>query len=243
MDIEGKGEIEMKDIELVSTHIENLDKELGGGIPKGHVVLVAGPPGTMKSSFTYHILHNNALHNNYNSIYITLEEDSDQLVTSMRRLGYGDSTSNLMIGDVTKLREGKKEDEAGVNWLEQITKTLEMFTEGKDNNLIVIDSMPALYSLQVRKTRSELFHFIRLLKKLPATTFLIGEMTSDPDTKFDIGFLVDGIIYMKLHEIEEYGLKLRMICAKMRQMNIGRNFHDVEFKDGKFVTIKAIPRS
>jgi KaiC/GvpD/RAD55 family RecA-like ATPase len=46
------------------TYIRGFDEEIEGGIPQGHVVLVAGPPGTMKSSLAYSILYNNALNGN-----------------------------------------------------------------------------------------------------------------------------------------------------------------------------------
>jgi len=48
------------DSERVKTHVDGLDELVGGGIPKGHVVLISGLPGTMKSSLTYAILHRNA---------------------------------------------------------------------------------------------------------------------------------------------------------------------------------------
>jgi len=41
---------------LIKTFVRGFDEEIGGGIPQGHVVLVAGPPGTMKSSLAYSIL-------------------------------------------------------------------------------------------------------------------------------------------------------------------------------------------
>ena len=44
----------------IHTHIGKFDTILGGGIPEGHVILVNGAPGTMKSTLTYTILHNAA---------------------------------------------------------------------------------------------------------------------------------------------------------------------------------------
>ena len=45
--------------ELLRTYIEGLDEELGGGIQKGHVVLVSGTPGTMKSSSILYMMYQN----------------------------------------------------------------------------------------------------------------------------------------------------------------------------------------
>src|SRR2546428_587970 len=47
---------------LVKTHIRGFDDDvLRGGIPQGHVVLVRGASGTMKSSPAYYVLYHNAL--------------------------------------------------------------------------------------------------------------------------------------------------------------------------------------
>src|SRR2546430_1134709 len=47
---------------LVKTHIRGFDDDvLRGGIPQGHVVLIRGASGTMKSSLAYYVLYHNAL--------------------------------------------------------------------------------------------------------------------------------------------------------------------------------------
>src|SRR5207244_910383 len=57
----------------IPTKMEGLDDVLGGGIPDGGVVLVSGAPGTMKTSLTYHILHENAL-DGVRGLYVSLEQ-------------------------------------------------------------------------------------------------------------------------------------------------------------------------
>ena len=37
----------------IPTHIEGLDDNMQGGIPKGHICIVAGASGAMKSSVTF----------------------------------------------------------------------------------------------------------------------------------------------------------------------------------------------
>ena len=49
----------------VKTYIQGLDEQMSGGVPKGHVVLISGMPGTMKSSVAFNILYNNGTGSNY----------------------------------------------------------------------------------------------------------------------------------------------------------------------------------
>ena len=64
----------MSEDERLKTYIEGFDKVLEGGIPRGHIVLVTGTPGTMKSSLSYYILYNQVKKNDITGVYVTLEQ-------------------------------------------------------------------------------------------------------------------------------------------------------------------------
>ena len=61
-----------KEIKRVKSYIDGLDKNLEGGIPEEHLVLVSGKSGTMKSSVCFNILYNEALNGN-TGLYLNLE--------------------------------------------------------------------------------------------------------------------------------------------------------------------------
>src|SRR3989337_866440 len=65
------------------TYVEGFDEAITGGIPEGHVVLVSGPPGTMKSSLAYNILWHNAAEEGHRGIYVTLEQGKASLEFQM----------------------------------------------------------------------------------------------------------------------------------------------------------------
>ena len=44
----------------IKTYVKGLDEVMQDGIPEGSVVMIAGKPGTMKSSFAFNILYHNA---------------------------------------------------------------------------------------------------------------------------------------------------------------------------------------
>src|SRR5947199_396116 len=48
------------EVPLLQTYVDGLDRALGGGIPRGSTVLVAGTPGTMKTSLILWMMHENA---------------------------------------------------------------------------------------------------------------------------------------------------------------------------------------
>src|SRR3990170_324441 len=67
----------------VPTYIEGLDETLGGGLPAGHVILLSGLPGTMKSSLAYAILLGNARERGAKGLYVTLEQTRKSLEAQM----------------------------------------------------------------------------------------------------------------------------------------------------------------
>src|SRR2546428_3070103 len=72
---------------LVKTHIRGFDDDvLRGGIPQGHVVLVRGASGTMKSSLAYYVLYHNALEG-APGLYVTLEQTAAGLLEHIPGLG------------------------------------------------------------------------------------------------------------------------------------------------------------
>src|SRR4030081_2774384 len=57
----------------IPTYVVGLEARLSGGIPRGHIVLVGGPPGSLKSSFVYRILFNEAKERAASGLYLSME--------------------------------------------------------------------------------------------------------------------------------------------------------------------------
>src|SRR3989449_8997849 len=51
----GGGSILSQATDKIPTYVVGLDDRLSGGIPRGHIVLVAGPPGSLKSAFVFRL--------------------------------------------------------------------------------------------------------------------------------------------------------------------------------------------
>src|SRR5439155_10911844 len=222
-------------MDRVKTYIQGLDDALGGGVAKGHVVLVSGSPGTMKTSVTFSILYNNVKAGS-KGLYISLEENHDDLKGAMEDLGMGGVDGmELYILDVSKIRLEHKDEELNKNWLEILTKYIEQRVKVNHFDLVAIDSLAGLYSLnKMENPRRELFHFFGFLKSLDATTFLISEVPSGNPGKlssFEEEFLADGILYLGQVERGAADVQLRLRCVKMRRARHERGYYALSRND------------
>jgi KaiC/GvpD/RAD55 family RecA-like ATPase len=216
-------------MDRLQTYIEGFDEVLGGGIPKGSVVLVCGTPGTMKTSLTFSILYNNVKANGSKALYISLEEGHDDLKRAMTELGLtGIDDLELYILDVSKIRLEHKEDETSKNWLEILEKYVEQRVKMNSFDLIAIDSMASLYSLtHMQNPRRELFHFFGFLKGLEATTFLVSEMRHGEEQfgEYAEDFLADGVLFLKHLDAGVSDVHLCIRCVKMRRAKHDKGYH------------------
>jgi KaiC/GvpD/RAD55 family RecA-like ATPase len=223
-------------VDFIRTYVEGFDKELGGGIPKGHIVLIAGAPGTMKSSLSFSIMYNNMKKRGSKALYITIEESKESLVTGMERLGMGDfNEKSLAIVDIGKLRLEYRVVEETRNWLKILMEHLQTKVASEGYEFVVLDSLTALSSImEFENPRQELYHFFGFLKGLKVTTLLLTEVIREDDMygTYHEAYLADGLIYLKYHDVGETESQLRMKCAKMRYTKHNHGFMALLFKEG-----------
>jgi len=231
-------------MDRVRTFIDGFDELLGGGVPKGSVVLVSGAAGTMKTAMTFSILYENVKAGS-KALYISLEESQEDLRAAMESLGLtGLEDMELYILDIGKIRLEHREEELSKNWLEILQKYIDQRVRMNGFDLVAVDSLAALYSLSsLANPRRDLFHFFGFLKGLDATTFLISEVPSGGDGRlgrFEEEFLADGILYLRQFEKGETDVQLRLRCVKMRRTKHERGYY-VLIRDGvKFQLAPAI---
>jgi len=192
------------DTERVPTRIAGLDERMGGGIPKGFLVLLAGPVGSMKSSLAFSILFH-AARGGARGLYLSLEQDEESLLGQMKSLGLDMAgLRQLHVVDLGAVRKDLEEERA--DWLDSLCALLERYKKEIGCDILVIDSLDALYSLvDLQNPRRELFHFFQRMRGLGATTFLISEMAPDDRRFGKYGveeFLSDGIIHLRLKEVD-----------------------------------------
>ncbi|MBI5001034.1 MAG: AAA family ATPase [Euryarchaeota archaeon] len=231
--------------ERIGTYVVGLDELMEGGIPRGYVTLVCGHAGTMKSSFTYSILYNGHKEKKLRGIYLTLEQSKQSIVEHMTKLGMDPKgMDNLVVVDLGRVRKEIAYDKTkpqNVDWLKSILGVLKNYKEKFGCEVLVLDSLAALYALTTFKNpRSELFYFFEQIRDLGVTTLLISEMPTDRQVFGLYGiedFLSDGIIHLKVEQTDR-GSNLYVGVVKMRKTNHTRSYMPLIFESGRFEIVR-----
>lgn len=233
----------------IPTHIQGLDEALGGGIPRGHVVLVTGLPGTMKSSLVFAILTGCARHEGLKSLYVSLEQTEQSLRNQMLAMGCSSSEDDLVdLLDLSKfqLELGRGAHKVWVDFLKNAMKTQR---ETRGVGLVALDSLEAFEVLaSFKDRRTELFRLFEWLRGLEVTTLIITE--SPPESRIpalgyrternDEDYLSDGIIQLRMHQVSDLEVQRRIRIVKMRGTRHRTGDFALVFEGGSFSVVKPM---
>ncbi len=234
----------MAEIKRIKTYIQGLDKLMGGGIPEGHVVLLAGEPGTFKSSIAFNLMYNNVIKENHIACYITLEQGRESLIQQMSEMGMDPESvgNDLSIVDLALIR--KNLEKLGQQSWMQIFKTYATnLKENIDYSILCIDSMAVLTMLaEFSNARSELFHFFEWLREMKVTCLILSEMKSGTDEYAQLGedFLSDGIIHLKMEKVSDVNIQRRIRVVKMRSTEHSPDFFTLLYGKTGFTATRVI---
>src|SRR5256884_4758440 len=115
----------------IPTYVVGLDARLSGGIPRGHIVLVGGPPGSLKSSFVYRILFHEAKERAASGLYLSMEQSRASVVAQMTSLGMEPAQAKgVHVSDVRALRREIEEVRGQPRWLLGLRRQLGRYKEG-----------------------------------------------------------------------------------------------------------------
>lgn len=219
----------------IATYVEGFDAALEGGVPRGHVVLLSGPTGAMKTSLALYVLVRNRAAGT-RGVYVTLEEGRESILRTMRRLGLGDTED--FIVDIGRLRIEHAAAEDVRDWMQVLRDYLNRRRDREPLGIVVIDSLNALTALaRVADVRGDLFHFFNFLRTLGVTTFLVMEQDPGrPAFDHDVDFLADGVLELRFSGAGEGRVQLLLRCAKMRHTNHARDYFVLDYANKRFVT-------
>jgi KaiC/GvpD/RAD55 family RecA-like ATPase len=251
------------EVPRVPLYIKGLDNQMDGGVPKGHIVLMSGRAGSMKSSVSFNVIYNEAVKNKANCLYISLEQSYQSLIEHTENMGYDMSKTNLVIiDDLSKLKTTlttiKKSNKGNIifadlacirkeikdvsvssnsGWLNVVKNLIKKIKLSVGLDVFVLDSMSALYVLSnFKNPRIELFYVFEFLRDAKVTSFLISEMSDDGKSYSEYGvedYLADGIVHLELAKLRRNVIR-EISIVKMRSTKVNHDIFSLEYKNDKF---------
>lgn len=214
---------------VLKTDINGFDKLFSeGGIPKGNSVLVAGGPGTGKSTLCRQICYN-LVSKGKKCMYVSFEESQERIIKSMENFGWNIrkyvEDGHLLIQkinplDILRMKFGSIGGSGSATELSYKIKPL-VIPKDFNPDVIAVDSLSAIIAASVTKDKNyrvylqQLFSFF---EETGATSFLITETDPMPTRYSETGieeFLADGIIV--LYNIKKKDIRQNAIeILKMR---------------------------
>lgn len=171
--------------ERVSTHINELDRVLGGGIVPGSLILVGGDPGIGKSTLLLQVCRELA-RTAKKVLYISGEESLRQIKLRAQRMG--EFTEHLLLLCETNL------------------ELIRQAIERERPETVVIDSIQTMFSEEVgsapgsvSQVREATNALMQLAKGLCITIFIVGHVTKEGTVAGPrvLEHMVDTVLYFE----------------------------------------------
>ena len=157
--------IELEKENRLPTHIQELDRALGGGLVPGTLILIGGDPGIGKSTLMLQALCGLA-NQGHRVLYVSGEESRQQIRIRSERLGT--VSPGLMVASEVDM--------------DSILATI----QSESPQILVIDSIQTMYNAEltsapgsVSQVRESAVRLMLMAKKTGIPTFLVGHVTKD----------------------------------------------------------------
>ena len=166
--------MEPKGTRLQSTGVSGLDRLLNGGYPRGALVLLAGNPGTGKSTLAAKFIYEGAVQAGEPGIYVNFVEPKRDFLDHMRMLGM-DFEQLEEKGLFHYIEAVTIVDEDAL--IKQLEEILKLVAETGAKRLVVDSVTAMLQIIQDKAKIRELVQnfFVNGVKQMGTTTILIAE--------------------------------------------------------------------
>ena len=228
-------------IRQLPTGVAGLDELLGGGIPEFSFNLIAGTPGSGKTTLAHQIMFSLASPERPALFFTVLGEPPLKMLRYQQQFSYFDidkiNKSIKFVNLAGDLLDGQFE-----KVLARIIEEVESFGPG----LVFVDSFRSM--VQSAKSIKEdgaggLQHFIQTLgvqmTGWQATTFLIGEYLTQEEESSPVFTVADGIIWM-MQDIHRDAMVRKLQVVKMRGQAQRPGLHTFRISDDG---VQVFPRA
>ena len=215
-------EVDTGEDERIHTHIEELDRVLGGGIVVGSLVLVGGDPGIGKSTLLLQMCKSLA-DQQKKVLYISGEESLKQIKLRAERLG--SNWDNLLALSETNL------------------DLIEATIESVNPQVVIIDSVQTMFKEEVAATpgsvsqvREATSSLLRIAKGKNISIFIVGHVTKEGVVAGPrmLEHMVDTVLYFEGENSASY----RMLRAVKNRFGSTNEMGVFEMRDTGLVEVE-----
>jgi circadian clock protein KaiC len=202
-------------IKRLSTGVTGLDEVLGGGLPEFSFNLIAGQPGSGKTTLAHQIMFALTNENRHATYFTVLGEPPLKMLRYQQQFGFFDSKAvNRTIRFVNLSEEAMEGD------LDRVLRRIVEEVTNRSPGLVFVDSFRSVVQASQSETspNNVLQQFVQQLGMLmtswQATTFLVGEYFTETDAN-PVFTVCDGLIWMR-QSVERNSVVRKLEIVKMR---------------------------
>ncbi len=156
----------------MKTGIYGLDALLDGGINKNSATIVIGPSGTGKTTFVTQFLRK-GVENNENCVFITLEEEKNQIVKEAKEMGWEDIEDHVQDETLEFIEVSGKEFS---DFIVEVLPSLVADWMDSDTRIVVDPLTPVIWSTESKYEQRELISILlRETKRVGAVIATLEE--------------------------------------------------------------------
>jgi len=201
----------------LSTGIANLDAVLGGGLPVGSLIVLAGAPGTGKTILAQQICFRNGTSEHKAIYYSTISEPPDKFITHLTGFDFFDKAALVDKVEFINLGDMLQSSSDGLSSMvdEIVRKCLD-----EHPAIVIVDSAKALrdYTEDHRSLRAAVYRLAARVAHTDTTLIFVGEYSSEEIGSAPEFSLADGIVELA-YESHEPMDKRWLRVRKMRSSN------------------------
>lgn len=225
-------------INRLTTGIPGLDKVLGGGLPEFSFNLLAGTPGSGKTTLAHQMMFNMASAQRPALYFTVLGEPPLKMLRYQQQFDFFD---HELIGQSIHFINLSEETSGGD--LNRVLQRIVTEVAAHDPALVFIDSFRSVIiaSTTEGNPHNSLQHFVQQLGMLmtswQATTFLVGEYFDENDAN-PVFTVADGLIWLR-QSVERNSMVRKLEIIKMRGQPTVPGLHTYRISTGKGIEVFA----
>ncbi len=250
--------------EYVPSGTSGLDDLLGGGYPRGRVILITGGPGSGKTLMSIQFLVDGVERFDERGVFVSLEESRYHLINEMNNFGWDlekiEKKNQLAIVDASPLRQISREKENGSSRdtkseihirgpefsIQALSTVIRSYVRVTRATRIVVDPMTSL-SIQfpeMHQRRAAIIDLLDALISMGTTSLITSELgvhLGSGLTHREIPpeeYLCHGVIVLHNSHVAGRGMVSALEIEKMRETKHDRQLHPYAISE-KGLTVYA----